>query len=125
MGRSRRWCAALAAMSLLTPDLCSRGFAQPAPAPVAQAPEAQSFNVQQLDALLAPIALYPDSLLTQVLIASTFPLQVVEASRWLDDPAHKDLRGDALTKALEPLTWDPGVKSLVPFPQVLSQLNNN
>jgi hypothetical protein len=45
-------------------------------------------------------------------MACTFPLQVVEAQRWLDDPAHKSLKGDALTKALQPLSWDPSVKSL-------------
>lgn len=66
--------------------------------------DSQTFDTQQLDALLAPIALYPDTLLTQVLMASTFPLQVVEAQRWLDDPAHKPLKRDALTKALQPLS---------------------
>jgi hypothetical protein len=87
--------------------------------------DSQTFDTQQLDALLAPIALYPDTLLTQVLMASTFPLQFVEAQRWLDDPAHKSLKGDALTKALQPLSWDPSVKSLVPFPQVIAQMNSN
>ncbi len=87
--------------------------------------DSQAFDTQQLDALLAPIALYPDTLLTQVLMASTFPLEVVEAQRWLDDPAHKSLTGDALTKALQALSWDPSVKSLVPFPQVIAQMNSN
>ncbi len=118
---SRRCLALLAAVSMLNPVWPLPVFAQP----VQQAQGAEQFDVQQLDALLAPIALYPDQLLTQTLMAATFPLQVVEASRWLDDPAHKALTGDALTKALEPRTWDPSVKSLVPFPQVLSQLNNN
>ena len=54
-------------------------------------------------------------------MATTFPLQVVEAERWLQDPAHKDLKGDALVQALAALKWDPSVKSLVPFPQVLAQ----
>ncbi|HXT78453.1 MAG TPA: DUF3300 domain-containing protein, partial [Acetobacteraceae bacterium] len=122
---SRRCLAVLAALSMLNPTWSQPVFAQATPAPVQQAPGSDQFDVQQLDALLAPVALYPDQLLTQLLIAATFPLQVVEASRWVDDPAHKDLKGDALTKALEPLTWDPSVKSLIPFPQVLSQLNNN
>jgi hypothetical protein len=102
--------------------------AQPAPPAVAAATtaqEASAFTVQQIDALLAPIALYPDTLLTQMLIASTFPLEVVAAARWLKEPGHADLKGDALTKALEPLDWDPSVKSLIPFPQALSQLDNN
>jgi hypothetical protein len=85
----------------------------------------QAYNSEQLDALLAPIALYPDALLTQVLMASTFPLQVVSAGRWVEDPAHKSLSGDALAKAIEPQTWDPSVKSLVPFPSVLVLLNSN
>jgi hypothetical protein len=87
--------------------------------------EAQTFNTEQLDALLAPIALYPDPLLTQTLMASTFPLQVVEAARWVEQPANKGLSGDALTKALEAQPWDPSVKSLVPFPQVLTTMNDN
>jgi hypothetical protein len=120
----RRWLAILAAVSMLnTTGTPLR--AQPAPPPLQQPTETEQFDVQQIDALLAPIALYPDQLLTQILIASTFPIQIVEASRWIDDPTHKDLSGDALAKALEPLGWDPSVKSLVPFPQVLSQLNNN
>jgi hypothetical protein len=98
--------------------------AQPAAeASTTQAAAAQSFNTEQIDALVAPIALYPDSLLTQVLMASTFPLQVVQAARWVEDPANKALTGDPLTKALEAQTWDPSVKSLVPFPQVLALMN--
>ncbi len=53
-------------------------------------------------------------------MASTFPLEVVAASRWVEDPAHKSLSGDALVKALEALPWDPSVKSLVPFPVILA-----
>ena len=101
------------------------------PAPLlAQAPPtdeqagAQSFSVEQIDALLAPIALYPDELLTQILMASAYPLQVVEAARWLDAPANKSLSGDALTAALAKVNWDPSVKSLVPFPQVLAMMNS-
>jgi hypothetical protein len=97
---------------------------QPA-APATAQPAAEGFDTQQLDALLAPIALYPDSLLTQVLMAATFPLQVVETQRWLDNPANKSLTGDALTKALAAQSWDPSVKSLVPFPQVIAQMNAN
>jgi hypothetical protein len=98
------------------------------PAAAVGAPEtaaAQAFNTEQLDALVAPIALYPDSLLTQILMASTFPLQVVEAARWVENPANKSLTGDALTRALDAQPWDPSVKSLVPFPQVLAMMNGN
>src|SRR4051794_21889219 len=83
----------------------------PAAAPAQQAP-AQLYNAEQLDALLASIALYPDDLLTQVLMASTFPLEVVDAARWVEKPEHKSLSGDALTTALEKQSWDASVKSL-------------
>ena len=100
-------------------------LAQTAPAAVAQPATGQPFNTEQLDALVASIALYPDDLLTQLLMASTFPLEVVAAARWVEDPAHKSLSGDALVKALEAQPWDPSVKSLVPFPVVLATLNSN
>ena len=100
-------------------------LAQTAPAAVAQPATGQPFNTEQLDALVASIALYPDDLLTQLLMASTFPLEVVAAARWVEDPAHKSLSGDALVKALEAESWDPSVKSLVPFPVVLATMNSN
>ena len=76
---------------------------------------------EELDQLLAPIALYPDSLLAQIFMASTYPLEVVQAARWAK--ANPDLKGDALTQALEKENWDPSVKSLVNFPQVLEMMN--
>ncbi len=100
-------------------------LAQTPPAIPAQPAAAQPFSTEQLDALVASIALYPDDLLTQLLMASTFPLEVVTAARWVEDPAHKSLSGDALAKALEAEPWDPSVKSLVPFPVVLATMNGN
>jgi len=79
------------------------------------------FKQEELDQLLAPLALYPDSLLAQVLMASTYPLEVVLAGRWVK--ANQSLKGDALTKALEQQDWDPSVKSLVNFPQVLDMMS--
>jgi hypothetical protein len=79
------------------------------------------FKQEELDQMLAPVALYPDSLLTQILMASTYPLEVVQAERWAKQ--NKNLKGDALTKALEKQPWDPSVKSLVNFPQVLTMMN--
>ena len=79
------------------------------------------FKQEELDQLLAPIALYPDSLLAQILMASTYPLEVVQAGRWTK--ANQALKGDALTAALEKENWDPSVKSLVNFPQVLDLMN--
>ncbi len=112
--------ALIAALSLVVPP---PGLAQTPPAPAA-VDAATVFNAEQLDALLAPIALYPDALLAQVLMAATYPLEVVSASRWLDNPANKSLTGDALAQALAAQPWDPSVKSLVPFPQVLAMLNS-
>ncbi len=81
------------------------------------------YSPPQLDQLLAPIALYPDSLLAQILMASTYPLEVVEAARWVQDRNNARLRGDQLDAALQPQNWDPSVKSLVPFPQVLAMMD--
>ncbi len=81
---------------------------------------APSFKQEELDQLLAPIALYPDSLVSQVLMASTYPLEVVQADRFAKK--NKDLKGAALTTALEKQNWDPSVKSLVNFPQVLDMM---
>jgi hypothetical protein len=90
----------------------------PAAAPVAGA---KTFSQQELDQLLAPIALYPDALLAQVLMASTYPLEVVAAERWVKaNPALKD---KALEDALQQQTWDPSVKSLAVFPQVLTMMS--
>jgi hypothetical protein len=86
----------MTAIALALPPVA---FAQPKPIPVAQA-EGMEFTAAQLDALLAPIALYPDELLTQTLMASTFPLQVVAASRWLQKEENKSLKGDGLVKAI-------------------------
>ncbi|MBV8273486.1 MAG: DUF3300 domain-containing protein [Cupriavidus sp.] len=80
---------------------------------------------QELDQMLAPIALYPDPLVSQILMAATYPLEVVQADRWLHDPAHASLSGDQLTEALVPLAWDPSVKSLAPFPQILRMMDDN
>ena len=78
------------------------------------------FKQEELDQLLAPIALYPDSLLAQVLMASTYPLEVVQADRWVKQ--NESLKGDALTAALEKQNWDPSVKSLVNFSQILQMM---
>ena len=75
--------------------------------------------------MLAPIALYPDDLLADVLMAATYPLDVVEAARWLQDAQNAALKGDQLFAALQQKPWDPSVKSLAPFPQVLRMLDAN
>jgi len=87
------------------------------------AEESKTFKQEELDQILAPIALYPDDLLTQILIASTYPLEIVQADRWTKQ--NKNLKGNALTEALEKEDWDPSVKSLVNFPEVLSKMNED
>ncbi|HXX80183.1 MAG TPA: DUF3300 domain-containing protein [Thermodesulfovibrionales bacterium] len=79
------------------------------------------FSNEQLEQILAPIALYPDDLIAQILMASTYPIEIVQADRWVKQ--NKDLKGDALTNALEKQDWDPSVKSLVNFSQVLSMMS--
>jgi hypothetical protein len=79
------------------------------------------FKPEELEQILAPIALYPDSLLAQIFMASTYPLEIVQADRWAKQ--NKDVKGDALTAALEKQPWDPSVKSLVNFPQVLAMMS--
>ena len=92
-------------------------------APPGSAQESTGFSAEQLEQLVAPIALYPDSLLTQILMASTYPLEVVEAQRWQSrNPALKDKELDA---ALQEQGWDPSVKSLVAVPDVLNRMSEN
>lgn len=79
------------------------------------------FKAEELEQLAAPVALYPDALLAQVLMASTYPLEIVHAARWLSE--HPEIKGDALTKEMDKQTWDPSVRSLVAFPDVLAMMN--
>src|SRR5438093_3569303 len=80
------------------------------------------FKPEELDQLVAPIALHPDPLLAQILMASTYPLEVVQATRFVKD--NPKLAGDQLNEALKQQPWDDSVKSLVTFPQVLTMLND-
>ena len=76
---------------------------------------------EKLESLVAPIALYPDALLAQILMASTYPLEIVEAARWVE--ANPKVEGDALEKAMQEQSWDASVKSLTAFPQPLAMMN--
>jgi hypothetical protein len=93
---------------------------QPPPPPP---PPGQALTPQQLDDLVAPIALYPDPLLSQILVASTYPLEVVQAFQWLQRNA--GLTGPALTEAAQQQNWDPSVQALVVFPDVVKRLNDD
>jgi hypothetical protein len=92
-----------------------------APAALAQDAAKPQFKPEELEAIVAPIALYPDALLAQVLMASTYPLEIVEAARW--SKTNPDLKEQALQDALQKQTWDPSVKSLAAFPTVLQMMN--
>jgi hypothetical protein len=113
---------------LAVPGLAYGQAAQP-PAPAeaqaALSPAPAAFTPAQLDQMLAPIALYPDQLLLELLMAATFPQQVVDAGKWLHDGNNAGLSGDQLVAAVQPLPWDPSVKSLVAFPQIVTMLNDH
>ncbi|MBK7676052.1 MAG: DUF3300 domain-containing protein [Candidatus Accumulibacter sp.] len=87
----------------------------------ARAADPPTFNAEQLDQMLAPIALFPDALLSQVLMASTYPKDVAEAAGWAF--ANRSLKGDDAVRAVQDKPWDPSVQSLVAFPQVLAMLD--
>ncbi len=87
-----------------------------------EAPPA-NLTANQIDALVAPIALYPDALVAQVLAASTFPNEIVEADQWLK--ANQNLQGAALAEAVNQQPWDPSVQALTQFPSVLDNMANN
>lgn len=93
------------------------GVAQPGVSVAAPQP----FQEAELDQLLAPIALYPDALLSQILMAATYPIEVVEAARWAR--ANPRLRGDDAVMAVDDRDWDPSVKSLVAFPHILERMD--
>jgi Protein of unknown function (DUF3300) len=89
---------------------------QPAGSPVKHSP-------QDLQQLVAPIALYPDALVAQILAASTYPTQIVEADRWMQ--GHGNLKGEELAKEVDKLDWDPSVKAIAQFPSVLENMDKN
>jgi Protein of unknown function (DUF3300) len=96
---------------------------QGGPPPDQGAPQGQPLSPDELGQLVAPIALYPDSLVAQVLAASTYPTEVVEADRWLQ--AQGNMPAEQLAAAANEQTWDPSVKALVAFPSVLAQMDKN
>src|SRR5260370_1396562 len=89
---------------------------QPPAPPVQHSP-------QELQQLVAPIALYPDALVAQILAASTYPTEIVEADRWMQ--SHANLKGEELAKEVDKQPWDPSVKALTQFPSVLENMDKN
>src|SRR5256885_14116342 len=78
---------------------------------------------EQLDSLVAPIALYPDPLLSQTLVASTYPLEIIQLQQWLQK--HKDLKGKALSEAVQKQDWDASIQAMAVFPDLVKQLGEN
>src|SRR5881396_1761487 len=92
------------------------------PTPAADEEAARIPN-DQLDSLVAPIALYPDPLLSQTLVASTYPLEIVQLQQWLGK--NEDLKGKALADAAEKQNWDPSIQAMAVLPDVVKQLGDN
>src|SRR5206468_3653146 len=114
---TRGWLARLA----ITTAFMIAGFAA-APGHAEDAAGNAPRSAGQLEQLVAPIALYPDSLLSQVLMASTYPLEVVEAARW--SQANSGVTGPALEDAMQKQAWDPSVKALAAVPQTLQMMSD-
>jgi len=100
--------------------VCARS-AQPQDASANQA--VPKIPDDQLNSLVAPIALYTDPLLGQVLVASTYPLEIIQLQQWLEK--HKDLKGNALVAAVEKEDWDPSIQGLAALPDAVKQLAEN
>ena len=115
---------ALAGITFILTSALLTANAQTPPKPDSQVapPQTQTLTTDQLTDLVAPVALYPDGLLSEVLIASTYPLEVVEAQQWLQNST---LRGTQLTDAAKQQSWDASVQMLVVFPDVLNRLSQD
>ena len=110
----------LALTQIFAVFLCGALLAQDAPPPP---PPGQTLSPDQLDGLVAPIALYPDPLVSQILVAATYPLEVVQAYQWMQ--RNPGLSGPALTQAAQEQNWDPSIQALVVFPDVMKRLNED
>lgn len=128
----RRWAVVFAGIAWIvsvtacvaTEEAGAEGVEPPATeSPMPQ--PATPLSAGQLDQLTAPIALYADPLVGMILTAATYPLEVVEATRWLDADEHASLHGDALEAALAEQRWDTSIKALVSTPHVLRMMNQN
>ena len=121
--RPFRELTAILCIGLLLPGATSIASAQtPAPAPPAEQAAAK-LPADQLDSLVAPIALYPDPLLSQTLVASTYPLEVIQLQQWL--AKNKGLNEKALAEAVKKQDWDPSIQGLAALPDVVKQLGDN
>src|SRR6202167_5181692 len=130
MKRSGRVLILLVSIALVLGTLEGGGATETEPSETAPKKRGEPFSApvpqqatQELDQLVAPIALYPDPLVAQILAAATHPTQIVEADRWLQQ--RPDLKGEALAKAVDEQSWDPGVKALTQFPDLVAMMDKN
>ncbi len=119
-GRTLRGLSALLCAALIVPGDSLAWALRQAPQASTAAPAAQKIPDDQLDSLVAPIAMYPDPLLAQVLAASTYPLEIIQLQQWLEK--HKDLKDKALMDAVTKEDWDPSVQSMASLPEVVKRL---
>jgi hypothetical protein len=119
-GHARAGMCLLCALLLLLGDLAAYSQSPPQQETPQEQPKISN---DQLDSLVAPIALYPDPLLAQVLVASTYPLEIIQLQQWL--PQHKDLKDKALVEAVQKEDWDPSVQAMAALPDVVKQLAEN
>src|SRR5882762_3871266 len=128
MLRSRRLLLALAIMAATSFGVAAQQQPTTAPPPAAPPaatatqPDQDLLKPEQLEALVAPIALYPDALLANMLAAATYPLEVVEADRWIKEK--KSLKGDALRVEVDKKSWDDSVKALTATPSILDMMSD-
>src|SRR5690242_20599381 len=115
----RNLMAIICAIALVPGDSSVLALQAPSSTPPA-AQESVKLPDDQLDSLVAPIALYPDPLLSQTLVASTYPLEIIQLQQWL--AKNKDLKGQALTDAVKKQNWDPSVQAMASLPDVVKQL---
>jgi uncharacterized protein DUF3300 len=108
---------------MVVPGFAASPGGTAAPAYQEPAPTSATPSAKELQQLVAPIALYPDNLVAQILAGSTYPTQVVEAERWVKE--HQNLKGSQLAQAVDQQPWDPSIKALAEFPQVLQNMSSN
>ncbi len=115
---------AIAAVIVQMSDVALVRAQEPAAAPTAATEEAPTkIPTEQLESLVAPIALYPDALLAQVLVASTYPLEIIQLQQWLEK--NPDLEDDALADAVGKQPWDPSIQSMAVVPEAVERLAND
>src|SRR5580704_15789099 len=114
---------AASAFPLIVVFILGSGFLIGQDQPPALPPPNQPLTPDQLNDLVAPIALYPDPLVSQIMVAATYPLEVVQAYQWLQ--RNPGLNGPALTEAAQQQNWDPSIQALVVFPDVVKRLNDD